>query len=194
MKTERFSVYAISSSQSVFVDKNSKSDSIDDELKSTLSSLQKLFPSVFANKSAEQFVIAPDLRNKHSTAFMYLDESNFFYFIEKNEQNVVQNCFRVYGLQWLENVSSFNMVVSLVDNVCMLNSCSGYEALCYLKEKKLIKLELKRQTIEIIRKELIKLKKTAERCKNAGFILLSTVGVMAAINKTFANAVDTVLK
>lgn len=82
METERFSMYVMSL-QPVFTGKSDESNSMDGELKSTLSSLQELLPSVFADKSEKQFVIAPDLHNKCSTALMYLDKSNFFLFYRK---------------------------------------------------------------------------------------------------------------
>jgi len=46
--------------------------------------------------------------------------------------------------------------------------------------------------VELLDRDIVK--EAAKRCKNAGFILLSTVGAMAAINKVFTNAVGTVLK
>lgn len=41
----------------------------------------------------------------------------------------------------MENVLSFNRVISLVDDFCVSNSCSGYEALRHLKKKGFIELK-----------------------------------------------------
>lgn len=103
----------------------------------------KLLPSVFADEANEQFVVASDWINSGSTELVYFNKSKFFYFIEKDEQNVVQKCFLVYGLQWLKNVLYFNAVINKMNHLCDVNHCSsGYEALCLWKiEDDVIKLE-----------------------------------------------------
>ena len=103
----------------------------------------KLLPSIFADETDKQFVVASDWTNSGSTELVYFNKSKFFYFIEKDEQNVVQKCFLVYGLQWLKNVLYFNAVINKMNNLCDVNHCSsGYEALClWKKEDDVIKLE-----------------------------------------------------